>query len=391
MKNDSKSPLINFFGGKTSYYLIGLVALLSVTIYLLNKISFIFHPFVVIFSTVLPPLVFALLLYYLFNPIVNFLSKKGLSRGLSIALSYVVILGALVIGGFQLGPIIERQAVDLFNQLPGFFNDFQQTIQNFLDNTPFAAQSDDAMASLNSIVKDFSSFIVNNWQKGAKGIGTIFSAVSTVAITLFTGPIVAFFLIKNPQKLYQAFMAIVPPRFRHDAQELTKVANQQLGAFLKGQVIASLLLGAIYWVVFLIIGLEFATVIAIAAGILSIIPYIGAFLAFFPGLFIAFQDSSFMVVKFVFVWFAVQMLHGDLVVPRVMGDRLKIHPVTILIVLLVMGDLLGLVGVIFGIPIYSMIKLMVVFTFRKFKQRYNKYFGQNGTYENTDFSEDDYL
>ncbi len=391
MKNDSKSPLINFFGGKTSYYLIGLVALLSVTIYLLNKISFIFHPFVVIFSTILPPMVFALLLYYLFNPIVNFLSKKGLSRGLSIGLSYVVILGALVIGGFQLGPIIERQAVDLFNQLPGFFNNFQQTVQGFLDNTPFAAQSDEAMASIDSIVKDFSSFIVNNWQKGAQGIGTIFSAVSTVAITLFTGPIVAFFLIKNPQKLYQAFMGIVPPRFRRDVQELTKVANQQLGAFLKGQVIASLLLGAIYWVVFLVIGMEFATVIAIAAGILSIIPYIGAFLAFFPGLFIAFQDSSFMVVKFVIAWFAVQMLHGDLVVPRVMGDRLKIHPVTILIVLLVMGDLLGLVGVIFGIPIYSMIKLLVVFTFRKFKQRYNKYFGEKGAYEKTDFSEEDYL
>lgn len=98
-----------------------------------------------------------------------------------------------------------------------------------------------------------------------------------------------------------------------------------------------------------------------------------------------------MVVKFVIAWFVVQLLHGDLVVPRVMGDKLKIHPITILVVLLVMGDLLGLVGVIFGIPIYSMIKLLVVFIFRKFKQRYNKYFSEDGAYRNTGFSEDDYL
>lgn len=186
-------------------------------------------------------------------------------------------------------------------------------------------------------------------------------------------------------------MSIVPPRFRDDFNEVAKIANQQLGAFLKGQIISSILLGVIYWGVFMLLGLRFAGVIALAAGILCIVPYIGPFVAFFPGLFIAFQDSGFMVLKFVIAWFVVQMLHGDLVVPRVMGDRLKIHPITILVVLLVMGDLLGLVGVIFGIPIYSLIKLTIIYLFRKFKQRYNRYYGEQGTYEKTDFSKDDYL
>lgn len=172
---------------------------------------------------------------------------------------------------------------------------------------------------------------------------------------------------------------------------MTKIANQQLGAFLKGQIIASFILGAVYWVTFLLIGLEFASILAIAAGLLCIIPYIGPFIAFFPGLFIAFQDSTFMAVKFVIVWFVVQLLHGDLVVPRVMGDRLQIHPITILIVLLVMGDLLGIMGVIFGIPIYTLIKLLVVFLFRKFKQRYNKFYGDQGVYQKADFSEKDYF
>lgn len=145
-------------------------------------------------------------------------------------------------------------------------------------------------------------------------------------------------------------LGIVPPKFRTDFRTLTKIANQQLGDFLKGQIIASFILGAVYWVTFLLIGLEFASILAIAAGILCIIPYIGPFIAFFPGLFIAFQDSTFMAIKFVLVWFIVQLLHGDLVIPRVMGNRLQVHPITILIVLLVMGDLLGLMGVILGSP-----------------------------------------
>ncbi|MGO2637686.1 MAG: AI-2E family transporter [Enterococcus viikkiensis] len=391
MEKEKPSKLIQFFGGKTSYYLIGLVILSALAIYLLNTVSFIFRPLVVIISTVLPPMIFALLLYYLLNPIVNFLSKKGLSRTISIALTYVVIFGLLFFGGARLVPVIQDQAQDLIKQFPKYVDDFQQDIKNLLDATPFAASSDEALNSLDKLSKDALSYLGNNWQDGAKGLGTLFSAVSSTAITLFTGPIIAFFLIQSPHKLYKTFMDLVPPRFRMDVSALVKIANQQLGAFLKGQVIASLLLGLIYWVVFLILGLQFATVIALAAGILSIIPYIGSFLAFLPGLFIAFQDSTFMVVKFVIAWFVVQLLHGDLVVPRVMGDKLKIHPITILVVLLVMGDLLGLVGVIFGIPIYSMIKLFVVFTFRKFKQRYNKFFADEGAYRNTGFSEDDYL
>lgn len=155
-----------------------------------------------------------------------------------------------------------------------------------------------------------------------------------------------FFPFERSSKFYQSVLAIVPPAFRTDFKNLTKIANQQLGSFLKGQIIASFILGAVYWVCFLLIGLEFASVLAISAGLLCIIPYIGPFIAFFPGLIIAFQDSTFMAVKFVIVWFAVQLLHGDLVIPRVMGDRLQIHPITILIVLLVMGDLMGIVGVI---------------------------------------------
>ena len=165
--------------------------------------------------------------------------------------------------------------------------------------------------------------------------------------------------------------------------------NIAFRSFVQGTLFISLIIMILSSIFYGIIGLPSALLFGLICGITNIIPYIGPFIAFFPGLIIAFQDSTFMAVKFVIVWFAVQLLHGDLVIPRVMGDRLQIHPITILIVLLVMGDLMGIVGVIFGIPIYTLVKLLVTFIFRKFKQRYNKFYGDKGEYEHSSFSEED--
>lgn len=385
-----KNRLMNFLGGKTSYYVIGLIALSALAILLLDQVSYIFGPIVTIILTVLPPVVFAGVLYYVFNPLVTRMEKK-IPRVWSVAIIFVVSLLIIGLAGVQAAQVITNQAQDLAAQLPDLFDNFQVEVQEFFATTPFNEQVSQLISSIDKVITDVASYIGSNWQQGAASLGNIFSAVSSTLVTLFTGPIIAFFLLKDPQKFYQGVLKVIPPSFRKDFKALTSVANQQLGAYLKGQVIASLLLGAIYWVTFLIIGLKYATVLAVAAGILSIIPYVGSFLAFLPGLFIAFQDNGFMVVKFLIVWFVVQLLHGDLVVPRVMGDRLKIHPITILVVLLVMGDLLGFVGVIFGIPIYTLIKLLVVYLFSRFKQRYNRFFKDKGTYENSEFSEEKYL
>ncbi len=388
MKNNR---LIHFLGGKTSYYVLGLIILSAVAVFLLNQISFLFTPFSAILTAIIPPFLFGLILYYLFNPVVDKLESKKIPRSVSIAGIYLLILLLIVFAGFQLYPILEQQTTDLINSLPSLVSDFEKNATAFLENTPFQDEMAQITDTLQNITNNIMSFIGDYWETGAAGLSSLFSTISTLFIALFTGPIIAFFLLRNPNKFYFSVLSLVPPRFRKDFNEIVKISDIQVGAFLKGQIISSLILGAIYWVVFLFIGLEYASILAIAAGLLCIIPYIGPFIVFFPGLFIAAQDSTGMLVKFLIAWFAVQLLHGDLVVPRVMGDRLKIHPITILVVLLVMGDLMGIVGVIFGIPIYCLLKVLVVYVFRKFKQRYNRYYGQEGKYFHSAFTSKDYL
>lgn len=386
-----KNRLIQFLGGKTSYYVLGLIILCAIAAFLLKQISFLFDPFFVIISTLIPPFLFGLILYYLFNPLVDRLETKKIPRIASIGGIYLLILLVIVLAGFQLYPIIQKQTTDLINQFPDLIADFERNADSFLANTPFGAQIDQITDTLQKVANNIMDFIGDYWQTGAAGLSSIFSTISTLFIALFTGPIIAFFLLRNPNKFYYSLLSIVPPRFRKDFNTIVKIADLQVGAFLKGQIISSFILGGIYWVIFLLIGLEYASILAIAAGILCIIPYIGPFIVFFPALFIAAQESTGMLIKFLIAWFAVQLLHGDLVVPRVMGDRLQIHPITILVVLLVMGDLMGIVGVIFGIPIYCLLKVLVVYGFRKFKQRYNTYYGDEGKYFHSEFTSEDYL
>ena len=365
---------IRFLGGKNLLYTLTILCLIAVTIFLFNTVSFIFKPIFVIFSAVLGPVLFGIILFYLLNPMVKRLEKK-IPRVWAIAILYVLIIALLVLAGLQLFPIIQDQTEELIKQFPSFWKSTLQTVQEFMAKTPFA--------------KDLES--ANYLQTGAQGLGSVFSAVSSTFLTLFTGPIIAFFLLKDKEKFYRFVKGIIPPAFRPDFDEYSQIANIQIGDYLKGQVIASLVLGIMYWPAFLLIGLQFGSILALAAGILCIMPYIGPFIAFIPGLIIAFQDSTFMVVKFVIVWFAIQLIHGDFVIPRVMGDKLKVHPITILLVLLVMGELFGLMGVIFGIPMYCLVKVTVIYLFRKFKQRYNRFYGDNGEYEHTNFTKDQYL
>ena len=385
---------IRFLGGKNLLYTLTILCLIAVTIFLFNTVSFIFKPIFVIFSAVLGPVLFGIILFYLLNPMVKRLEKK-IPRVWAIAILYVLIIALLVLAGLQLFPIIQDQTEELIKQFPSFWKSTLQTVQEFMAKTPFAKDLESANESINQLrgklAHSFKDFAGDYLQTGAQGLGSVFSAVSSTFLTLFTGPIIAFFLLKDKEKFYRFVKGIIPPAFRPDFDEYSQIANIQIGDYLKGQVIASLVLGIMYWPAFLLIGLQFGSILALAAGILCIIPYIGPFIAFIPGLIIAFQDSTFMVVKFVIVWFAIQLIHGDFVIPRVMGDKLKVHPITILLVLLVMGELFGLMGVIFGIPMYCLVKVTVIYLFRKFKQRYNRFYGDNGEYEHTNFTKDQYL
>ncbi|MDN6327681.1 MAG: AI-2E family transporter, partial [Alkalibacterium sp.] len=341
-----------------------------------------FTPVLVLFSNILIPSVIALLLYYLFNPLIDFLERHKVKRIISVPLLFLLIIGILSSGIVLLYPVLENQITMFVKEFPSFIESLSASIPAWAENLPFDAEVESFIAEGEKFVSQIPDNINQYLSDGFSGLSSFVSGLTNVVVTLVTFPIILFFLLKDEQRFFRAFLSVAPPKWRQDLIRVSSELNAQVGAYVKGQLIVASSIGIMMFIGFSIIGLKYNGVLAIIAAFTSVIPYIGPALAFLPALIIALIDSWWMVAQLVIVWMVVQFVDGNLIEPNVYGKQLNVHPLTIIIVLLVMGDLLGVFGLIFGVPIYAILKVLVVYVFQKFKKRYNKYYGDvAGEYE----------
>lgn len=386
-----KTRFMNYLGGNNTLFTLLILIMIGIIIYIYHSIAFIFEPLNVIFSTLIAPVILAFVFYYLLNPIVDWMERHKIKRIWSVIILFVAIIGILI-GAVALAfPPIQEQVTSLVNNFPTYVDTIGTTVISWVDGTPLENSASDLVEWLNSWVSNIPSIAVDYFDTAVNGLTNIFSTVSNVLVVIVTFPIIAFFLLKDDEKFFSYVMKIIPPKFRKDTKNIFATINEQVGSYIKGQLMISLSLGIMMFIGFSIIGLDYAGVLAIVATFTSIIPYVGAALAMIPAIIIALTTSWVMVLKLIIVWVVVQFVDGNLVEPNIMGKNLNVHPLTIIIVLLVLGDLLGFVGLVLGVPIYAISRVLATFVFRKFKQRYNKYYGdESGYYEDTEFTLEKY-
>lgn len=386
-----KTRFMNYLGGNNSIFTLLLLIMIGILIYIYHAIAFVFEPLQVIFSTLIAPLILAFIFYYLLNPVVDWLERHKIKRIWGVTLLFISIVGILV-GLVALAfPPIQDQVTSLVNNFPSYVDTIGTTVLGWVEGTPIENSASELVEWLNGWVSNIPSIVVDYFDTAVNGLTNVFSTVSNVVVVIVTFPIIAFFLLKDDEKFFSYVIKIIPPRFRKDVINIFATINDQVGSYIKGQLMISLSLGIMMFIGFTIIGLDYAGVLAIVATFTSIIPYVGAAFAMIPAIIIALTTSWVMVLKLLIVWAVVQFVDGNLVEPNIMGKNLNVHPLTIIIVLLVLGDLLGFVGLVLGVPIYAISRVIATFVFRKFKQRYNKYYGDEaGDYENTEFTPDNY-
>lgn len=372
-----KTRYIRFIGGNNLVFTLIVLILLGAMILLYSKIAFIFEPLIIILSTVIAPVILAIIAYYLFNPLINWLEKHKVKRIWGIILLLLAII-ALITGLMVIiVPVIREQVISFVENFPRYVDTLSSAFNRWSADSIFGTTINSSAQWFNEFISDVPRKIVDNLNTTTNSISNVVSTVSSVVTTLVMFPIITFFLLKDDQRFVEYTVKIVPPKFRRDYITVFTTINEQVGSYIKGQLIVSLCIGILMYIGFMIIGLEYAAILALVAAFTCVIPFIGPTIAIIPALIIALIDSPFMLLKLLLVWIVVQTLEGHLVSPNIMGKSLKIHPLTIIISLLVMGELLGVAGLILGIPLYAIIKVIVSFIFQKFKMRYNKYFGED--------------
>ncbi|MCI1986966.1 MAG: AI-2E family transporter [Lactobacillus sp.] len=342
-----------------------LLVLLAVWVF--TKIAWVFEPVMAFLRIVAPPFIFAGVLYYLLNPLVNWLNRFGLKRGWAIAIVFLVVLGLLGVAIVRFVPTIERQFTNILQSYPAYWRDFTAWLTDLNDHQDLISQRD-----LEQIGNELMATLTA--KKGSLAAGTVaqlqnlVGIVGNVVVTVATAPIILFFMLKDGADFSPKFVALFPVKLRASIHQMLTEMNTKVGSYVQGQLTVAMAVAIIFMIGYSLIGLRFALILGLIAGPLNLIPYFGSALAMVPALIVGAVTSPQMLIAVIITFFVEWLLETQLISPLVMGSKLEMHPITIVIVLLTAGNLFGLAGVILGIPGFAVIKIVVTRFFSWYQQ-----------------------
>ncbi|MEC0092171.1 AI-2E family transporter [Paenibacillus macquariensis] len=343
------------------------IILVFIIIYLGSLVDFVFKPFLSLFSIIMVPLMLATFFYYLLRPLVNKMVRPKLNRTMVILIIYLIfaiLLGVFIIGVF---PSLRTQFFNLVDNGPNLLNALSKQLQD-LEQTGFLSKilPDDVspLTQLNEYLnKGFS--LLTNYLAG------MFSFFSNFAVILLTFPILLFYMLKEGDKFGQKIVSFMPMRFREEGKEVVHDIDHAISGFIVGRVVVNLALGVLMYIGFLVIGLPYALLLTAVAVIMNFIPFIGAILSAIPIVIIGLIESPSVAIWSLVVILVAQQVQDNIISPYIFGKQLDIHPLTTIILVLVGSDVFGIIGVIVIIPVYMIVKIVVVKMYQLFfKQKW---------------------
>ena len=344
-----------------------IILLLLLIIFMFTKISYIFKPLASFFSILGFPLILGGILFYLMNPLVNWLQKKGIKRIWSIGITFVALLVLLVWGIAILIPVIQEQTLGIIDDLPQYWKTINEMFMGLFEYDWFISIQDQVSKINSEIVNSVTSWANNFLSNTVSGLSNVFGVVTNVLVGLITMPILLYYLLKDGEKLPQIILSIIPTKHRKSIRDLLVKINVQISQYVRGQILVAISVGIMFVIGYSIIGLKYGVVLGVLAGFLNVIPYIGSFLAMVPAIIIAIVDSPFILIQVLLVFAVEQFIEGRVISPQILGSNLNIHPVTIIIVLLTAGKIFGLVGFVLGVPGYAVLKVIFTHVFEWYK------------------------
>ena len=354
------------------------ILLFFLIIWIFKKISFVLNPAWVFFSAILPPLLLAVIQYYVMNPVVDWFEKKfKVPRVATILVLFLFVLIALIWIINILVPIAQNQINSLIKNWPHIWNDAVNATQNALRDP----RLHEVKGSLQGMIDNTQKTLFKSGQSTINAtLGNISSAVSIITMivmTLLTAPFILFFMLKDGHQLRPYITKFAPEHWQPSFSQLLYDINYALASYIRGQITVAFWVGVMFVIGYIIIGLPYGLALAILAGFMNLIPYFGTPLALIPVFVIAIMTSGSMLIKVLVVFLIEQAIETRILSPLVMGNKMEMHPVTTILLLIGASSVWGLWGVIFGIPIYAVLKIIV-------SRVYNYYRRESEIFSETD-------
>lgn len=349
-----------------TFFLVTLLVLL--TIFVFTKVSFLLKPIGSFIEIILLPMLLTGLLYYLLNPIVDWLEKYKITRTAAISVLFVLIGMLLVWGLAVVIPSIQGQVVSFAQNLPSNIQKIESQVTTLLENEQFEQFRPTALEILNKVNDQIISYAQKFSSSAVNWASSLISTASQIIVAILIMPFILFYLLRDGQHLNRHVTQYLPTKWRSSVSKVLTDVNSQLSNYVRGQVTVAIIVALMFSVMFSIIGLSYPITLGVMAGFLNLIPYLGSFLAMIPAVVLGLIAGPVMLVKVLIVFMLEQTIEGRFVTPLIIGSSLSIHPITILFVLLTAGQMYGVLGVLLGIPIYASIKVVVKAAFDWYRE-----------------------
>jgi predicted PurR-regulated permease PerM len=318
-------------------------------------------------SAILLPFVAGIAIAYFLDPLVNRLAQLRMPRGLAAFAVLTLFLTLLVLVIMLVVPILEAQVLDLAARLPSLLaaarreaEDLMQMAQQRLSPEDFAKLREavggklaDMFAVLGSVFRDVVT----------RGL-----ALANLLSLVFVTPVVSFFLLRDWDRILVRLDGWLPRAQAATIREQALRIDEILSAYLRGQLSVCVVLGIYYAVGLTLLGLNFGSVIGLLVGVLAFIPYVGFAVGFVLALLLALTQFSDQhhVLYVVALFVAGMTIEGNLLTPKLVGERVHLHPVWVVFALLSFGTLFGLLGVLIAVPMAAVIGVLVRFALSRY-------------------------
>jgi len=330
--------------GVAVWSLLGTLLLLGAVLWILGKVWL-----------VIPPIVIAVAIIYMLNPVVTRLHARGMARWLGSCLSYIVLMGVLTLIGFLVIPSITAQAGQLADDFPTIYEDLVADLQGFAEDLGFSNLDLPSYEELKDDLSGDGGFLDGKLGR----ITDLTLSVLEALFLLLIAPVIAFYLLIDLPKVRAKIVSLIPERQRVEVIYVARELGLAVGGFLRGQLLVAAIVGVMTSFGFWAVGLPFWLLIGMIAGFLNIIPFVGPWVGGTLGVMVALATRDLQTAAWAgLVALIVQQIDNHFVSPTVLRATVRIHPAMIILGLVLGASLGGFWGVVLAVPVMSSVKII---------------------------------
>lgn len=318
---------------------------------------FFLHYFQTIFGLILISIIFSYLLF----PLVDSFTDRNVPISVAVWICFGMLFSALTFVIFVVIPFAYSELQGIFDSFSVYCQYALSLWENYISDSQFAMM----IRSVGLDEKVFAFFSNRTDLLIERTVGLI-SLIPQVALGSFLVPVIVYYFLRDKDKIAGNFLMIFPPDTRVAVTTLGNEINSVLRSFIGGNLIVSLIVGLLTFLGLWILGTEHAFVLGIFYGILDIIPYFGPFLGMIPVILLSLLQGDVNIFFVIVLLFLIQQCENYFISPRILGDQVGLHPVSVILLVLAGGYCGGIAGMVLIIPIAAVMKIILFFLYNRF-------------------------